>query len=78
MSSTTKSSVKLALVLGEGDDEEFEVIDLTKIQPLSPNIYLIETKPFFKTDLIKNGAGDEMFTPEQIHVLLLSLLPPGH
>ena len=71
-------NVKLALVIGKDENEEFEVIDLSKIQPLSPNIYLIETKPFFSTDLIKDGAGDELFTTEQIRFLLQSLIPPKH
>ena len=49
------SSVRLALVIGEGDkDGELEVIDVAKIKPLSPNIFLVETKPFFKADLLKN------------------------
>lgn len=71
------SSVRLALVIGEGDnDGDLEVIDITKIQPLSPNIFLIETKPFLKAVLLKNGATNgELFTPEQIHSLLSSLIP---
>ena len=71
------SSVRLALVIGEGDkDGDFEVIDVTKIQPLSPNIFLVETKPFLKAYLLKNGAGTgELFTPEQIRFLLSSLIP---
>lgn len=73
------SSVRLALVIGEGDkDGELEVIDVAKIQPLSPNIFLVETKPFFKADLLKNGAANgELFTPEQIRILLSSLIPPN-
>lgn len=71
------ASVRLALVIGEGDnDGDLEVIDVTTIQPLSPNIFLIETKPFFKANLLKNGAGNgEVFTPEQIRILLSSLIP---
>ena len=72
------SSVRLALVVGEGDkDGDLEVIDVAKIQPLSPNIFLIETKPFLKANLLKNGAANgDLFTPEQIRFLLSSLIPP--
>ena len=70
------SSVKLALVVGDGEkDEDVEVIDLTKLQPLSPTIFLIETKPFFKEELLKYGAGD-VFSADQIRFLLSSILPP--
>lgn len=69
------SSVKLALVIGNGDDDEnVEVVDLTKIQPLSPNIFLIETLPFKNGNILINGAG-EPFTTEQIRFLLSSLSP---
>lgn len=75
------SSVRIALVLGEGDKEDgdLEVIDVDKIQPLSPNIFLVETKPFLKANLLKNGAANgELFTPEQIRFLLSSLISHPH
>ena len=74
------ASIRLALVLGEGNkDGDLEVIDVTKIQPLSPNIFLVETKPFLKANLLKNGAANgELFTPEQIRFLLSSLIPQPH
>lgn len=74
------TSVRIALVIGDGDEDgDLEVIDVTKIQPLSSNIFLVETKPFSKTYLLKNGAANgELFTPEQIRVLLSSLIPQPH
>ena len=74
------ASIRLALVIGEGtEDKDLEVIDVTKIQPLSSNIFLVETKPFLKTYLLKNGAANgELFTPEQIRDLLSSFIPQPH
>ncbi len=69
------STVRLALVIGEGDKEsDLEVVNLTKVQSCSPTVFLIETQPFAKYELLKNGAGD-IFSEDQIRFLLSSLLP---
>lgn len=69
------AQIRLALVIGGEGDEGLEVVDITKVQTLSPTIFIIETKPFKNSALLSNGAGDETFTIEQIRFLLSSIHP---
>ena len=69
------AQVRLALVIGGEGDEGLEVVDIIKVQTLSPTIFLIETKPFKNTLLLSNGAGEETFSTDQIRVLLSTLQP---
>lgn len=50
-------NLKLALVVDLTDSyDAFQVVDLISVQPLAPNTYIIQTKPFDDTTL-KHGAG---------------------
>ena len=72
----TNKCVKLALIVDDGgyDESSTQVVDLIRIQPLSPTIYIIETTPFNNSS-IEKGAGNSSFTKEQISFLLSSLHP---
>lgn len=73
---SSDNSVKLALIVDDGgyDESSTQVVDLIRLQPLSPTIYIIETKPFNNSSL-NNGAGTTPFSKEQISFLLSSLHP---
>ena len=76
--------MQAALVVSAGTGcsaEELEVVDLVRIQPLStadikqdsPTLFIIETKPFHNSKYLKDGAGEGIFTPEEIQRLISSL-----
>lgn len=67
------SKVRIALVLGDDKDSDLQLVDIVRIQPLAPNIFLMELEPF-DNSLLVNGAGP-VFTREQIHILLSTLFP---
>lgn len=65
----TNTSIGLALVIDK--DSDIQVIDIEKIQSISPTIYIIETKPF-NNIVLENGAG-EYFSKETIQTIIKSL-----
>lgn len=71
------SSVKIALVVGEDketdiDGEDLEIVDFIRVMPLGENKYIIETKPFKKEYLFKDGLGED-FSKEQIKEIIHTL-----
>lgn len=71
------SSVKIALVVGEDretdvDGDELEIVDFVRVLPIGENKYIVETKPFKKEYLLKDGLGDD-FSKEQIQEIIHTL-----
>ena len=70
------TTVRLALVIGGEDSgyEEIDVVNLTRLQPLTSTIFLLETEPSEMLKYIKKGAGNELFSPEEIKKLLSTFI----
>ena len=64
-------NLRLALVIDVTDSYDtngVQVVDLISLQPLAPNTYIIQTKPFDDTAL-RHGAGAPI-SQRDIHSLL--------
>ena len=60
-----------AFVIGDSE-ENLQAIDIVKIQPVSPTVFIIETVPF-DNRCIKDDL--EKFSKEQLQFYLNSLFP---
>ena len=72
MAARQVNNIKISLVIDTNDsysDLGVNVIDLDRIQPVGPNLYIIHTSPF-QDDCIKNGAGN--YLSEDQKKLILS------
>jgi hypothetical protein len=75
--SDKQKEIKLALVVDDCssyDENNVQVVDIVRIQPLNGTVYIVETKPF-NNICLKNGAGETPFTHNEIRFYLNSLHP---